>query len=380
MVARMSEREDARLIVRPLWWITADERLCTFDRSLPLEPGDRALLGAWSVSATVDEVAARVGRPAEAVWGRARHLLDSGVLAPEPVRPAMPGVELEVTGACQADCVFCPREQVRVSRGFAHMTDDVFAQVLANVGGRGVPFYCLCGIGEPFLHPRWAGFARALRAADPQARISAYTNGWALRDDIRDEVVASPIDLLEVSVHSTDPATRSRMMGLPPGEDVLLGIDRLLASTRAVGRALRVCVSQVQLPGQERDESLAAWCAERGLLFEWGPVWNRGGNVRLRGMGNAANVSPHACDHFASVVFIDHRGNVLACCCDASGVTAELSACRSSWDDVVTARLRRLASGRPLSVLCATCDTPLSNRPFLETSFYAEALAGTSQS
>jgi hypothetical protein len=252
------------------------------------------------------------------------------------------------------------------------MTRDVFARVLGNVGGRGAASFCLCGIGEPLLHPRWQEFACAIRMADP-APIYCYTNGWDLSGRTGQQLIDSPIDVLMVSVHSYDTATRNRLMRLPAEYNVLEEIDALLNKVAKAPHSIDIRVGQVELPGLPKDQRLERWCAERGVTFESWPNWNRAGHVRLEGTTSSTNVSPHACYHYASTIFIDHKGRALSCCCDANTETGAMNACTSPLEEIVDARLSRLASGEPLTPLCAGCDAELSNKPFLSTSFYVVA-------
>jgi hypothetical protein len=68
------------------------------------------------------------------------------------------------------------------------------------------------------------------------------------------------------------------------------------------------------------------------------PNWNRAGNVSRGGAtANWLNESPDSCYHYASTVFIDHRGMVLSCCCDAQSQTAVTSARVTRLDEIVKA-------------------------------------------
>ena len=43
-------------------------------------------------------------------------------------------------------------------------------------------------------------------------------------------------------------------------------------------------------------------------------------------------------------------------------------------EEIVRARWRKLAAGLPLSPICKRCDAPATNRPFLPTEYFQEAL------
>ncbi|HEX2253627.1 MAG TPA: radical SAM/SPASM domain-containing protein [Thermoanaerobaculia bacterium] len=295
----------------------------------------------------------------------------------------LPAIELEITSRCNARCVMCPRPVLREHRGFAHMTPEVFAAVVRNVGGRGVPAYHLCGIGEPLLHPLCLEFAAALRRADPAARIVCVTNGFSLQPERLDALLGSPIDVLEVSLHALDEAVhRSILRSFRVGR-ALERLEALLARRAALGSSLDVRIGQVLVaPHPTADAELAAWAAGHGLPFATWRAWNRAGHVPEEMVTDDAseprafagtNRSPEVCSDYATMLFIDHRGDVLSCCCDFANETTEGNAAEHSLEALLARRHETLASGQPLSPICERCDAPATNKPFLPTDYFAVA-------
>ncbi len=174
------------LIATPLWWPSGDARLHNFEREVTLEETERVLLKSWSGPRTVAEVIASTGLPAAVVEAGATQLLREGILVRMvEAKDQTPAIEIEITAACQAKCSFCPREVIKKSRGFGHMTREVFRDVLESTSGRDVPAFCFCGIGEPLLHPHFLEFTRAVRNRNPQAKLFCYSNGWDLSGTCR---------------------------------------------------------------------------------------------------------------------------------------------------------------------------------------------------
>ena len=256
----------------------------------------------------------------------------------------------------------------------------VFERLVNQLSDCGVPAFCFCGVGEPLLHPQWFDFATLLKGRNPGAKLYCYTNGWDLGGRTGQRLASSPLTGILISVHAYDLETRARIMRLPGPSNVLRDIDALLEVIRVNGSSLEVRIGQVEVAGTPRDERLATWCAERGLAFDSWPAWNRGGHISSRSDSHWSNVSPDGCAHFANTIFIDHRGMVLSCCCDAASETGRYNVCETPFKQVLEDRLKALSSGRPLTHLCERCDTPLSNRPFLPTRFYALALNASQRS
>ena len=46
----------------------------------------------------------------------------------------MSSLDLEVAGSCNAECVFCPRDELKHGRGVGIMSEETFARVLELFG------------------------------------------------------------------------------------------------------------------------------------------------------------------------------------------------------------------------------------------------------
>jgi hypothetical protein len=74
----------------------------------------------------------------------------------------------------------------------------------------------LAGIGEPLVHPYFAGILAYLRSTvDSRANISLTTNGSHLRK-WADELLSSNVTQISTSIHAATPETHNRLVGLGP--------------------------------------------------------------------------------------------------------------------------------------------------------------------
>ena len=369
-------------VVTPFWWSETESTLRRGAKRVSVDETDRTCLKLWRQPSTDTVVAEELALSLAEVKRRRRRLVSHGVLVAADVASfQLPAVEIEITSTCNARCVMCPRSVLRENRGFAHMTLRTFHAVLRNIGGHGVPTYYLCGIGEPLLHPRCFEFAHHLHRADPSARIVCTTNGFSLKQEYLDDLLTSPIHRLEVSLHALDEQTHKSILRSFRVGQALERLEALLTRRRELASPIEVRIGQVLVARQPKpDQRLADWAKARDLPFAAWRAWNRAGSVPEEAIADdpaeprsfsGINRSPSVCSDYASILFIDHRGDVLSCCCDVANETTEMNAGEHSLEEILGRRLKTLASGRPLSPICERCDAPATNKPFQPTTYFA---------
>jgi MoaA/NifB/PqqE/SkfB family radical SAM enzyme/DNA-binding CsgD family transcriptional regulator len=373
-------------ITAPFWWYENAHILRNGQQRLTVSPLECEMVNRWARSKTDQDIALELDMSPERVAKARTDLVTAGVIvSAENIVLDLPAIELEITTSCNADCIMCPRNELSSHRGFAHMSDEVFDSILRNLSGRGVPAYYLCGLGEPLLHPCWLYFVRHLRAADPDSRIICSTNGFSINPKEIGTLIDSPIDTLELSLHSLDPAIHHSIVRSFKLKRVLERLDALLeALDRRNNPSLEIRVGQVLVAQHpEPDRELEAWARQRELVFNAWHSWNRAGHVPESILVCSSdekrelfqrNCSPGVCKDFADILFIDHRGEVLSCCCDAANETGEFNVRQHSMEQVLQGRLEKLASNAPLSPICHRCDAPATNKRFCATDFFREAL------
>lgn len=85
-------------------------------------------------------------------------------------------VELEITGECSLDCIFCYRKSLKHNRG--HMDKSLFMKLLESMRGFGLPYtLCFGGSGEPSDHPGFYAFMDAAVAEPLVELLVIETNG-----------------------------------------------------------------------------------------------------------------------------------------------------------------------------------------------------------
>ncbi|ACB39292.1 radical SAM protein [Pyrobaculum neutrophilum] len=115
--------------------------------------------------------------------------------------------QVEVSTACNANCVYCPVSYFR-QRGLwpvKLMDFDLYKRFLAEV--EEAEYIHLQGWGEPLLHPRLIEMAASAKKI---ANVGITTNGTLLREEVARTLVEIPIDLVAVTFAGARAETHNR--------------------------------------------------------------------------------------------------------------------------------------------------------------------------
>jgi len=113
--------------------------------------------------------------------------------------PSFDWIQVEVTSACNAACVYCPRTVYSDVWEDRHLPVDAFRKLAPAFGKTG--HVHLQGWGEPFLHPQFFEMAAIAKAAG--CRVGTTTNGMLLNRDKITRMIESGMDLIAFSLAGT---------------------------------------------------------------------------------------------------------------------------------------------------------------------------------
>jgi hypothetical protein len=272
---------------------------------------------------------------------------------------ALGSIDLEVAGSCNAECVFCPRDDLRAGRGLGIMHEDTFQRVV-EIFGPTVKLVGFVGIGEPTLHKSLPRYVQTFRALGAQTML--VTNGSLLTDTLIEALIAAGLDGVKVSFNGHDDRTRAsyeeHMVGLDY-DATRARVEALLA--RARGR-MPVAVSAVETA--HNHAALAGfaefWRARGAVKATIIPCHSRGGTIvplRPRAAAHGSDGVLARCGLYNTRCFVSWDGRVLACCHDVNGATQLGDV---AVDDAATLAARKLEVMRAGAwyPVCATCDEP----------------------
>ncbi len=153
-------------------------------------------------------------------------------LAPHIPLPAPLGLFLEFTNRCNFQCKICPESlsNYRNRAGGLHrLTVAQFKKIAGDVLALGklkvLRYYYM---GEPLLHPDAFSMIRYGYEQGIADRTELTTNGSMLSPHKTDELIASGLDYLRISVYATNPSRHAAITG------TLITPQRIADNVRAV--------------------------------------------------------------------------------------------------------------------------------------------------
>jgi len=167
-------------------------------------------------------------------------------------------IDLEVTAQCNADCTFCPRENLgRVNKFLPMQVVDILAeQVRAEKGGRKI---VLCGIGEPTLHPEVEEIVARLKRVG--AIVGMTNNGSRMTVDRFERLINAGITEMNFSVNAATAETRQKVMRQKNYDLVVRNIKNVLEFRDKNCPGIHIHVSFVLCPQNQHEvhDFVAQW-------------------------------------------------------------------------------------------------------------------------
>ncbi|GIF12966.1 radical SAM protein [Actinoplanes teichomyceticus] len=148
--------------------------------------------------------------------------------------PPLPShLQLEVTSACNLRCTMClVRYRPPVNKLAGAMRPELFHRLVAELPLRQLT---LQGLGEPLLSPYLPAMIAA--AVDRRVRVGFNTNATLLTRRRAEELVASRVDWLHVSLDGAGPAVYESIREGARFDTVLGNLAGLVAAKQAAGSA-----------------------------------------------------------------------------------------------------------------------------------------------
>jgi MoaA/NifB/PqqE/SkfB family radical SAM enzyme len=292
-----------------------------------------------------------------------KDLLESGKW---PRRPEHLG--FEITGACDAKCIHCPRQEM--DRPKRQMPFELFRRLVDQAAEMRVPDLVPNGYGEILLIKNLGDYLDYIASKRHRFRILCNTNGHMLTDEKIDLFIKHRVSLLNITIDGATPETAQAVrVGLDTRviED---NIHRLIRRRNALGRRFpRIRVGMILIP-QNRHEADAFMRKWRGVTefvglagFSTRLGSMEGGAAEAAGAGEAAAApDPHPCVLPFRELHVWSDGKAVLCCEDwnEQHVVGDLNAqtLQEIWHGAVLREARRLhAAGQgDRLAICARCN------------------------
>lgn len=161
-------------------------------------------------------------------------------------------VNFEITAACDARCIHCPRN--RMDRPMKPMAFELFKKMVDEAAALKVPELIPNGYGELLMLPELSKYLEYISAQSHKFRISINTNGNRMFDDKIELFFKHNIYLLNIIIDGATKETAESIRINLSTEQIERNIHRLLALRRERNLKFpKIRVGMVVLPQNEHE-------------------------------------------------------------------------------------------------------------------------------
>jgi len=268
-------------------------------------------------------------------------------------------LDLELTSACPADCLMCPREHLPKS---GLMSENVFRAVLKNLEEYGrILTVGLCGIGEPLLHPDIFSYIRRLKSLAEPPKVSLVTAGERLTPEIFEKLKAEKIDFIEFSIQAVEENLYQTLM---PGLNFRKVLDNLEYIAFKQNSTTKVSLSfTIHKLNIAHLPQVVAFAHQRNFPLNIQKIHTRGGNVLKPELLDlpADNSSSSGCRIFELINFIAWNGDFHLCCQDARRVHRLGNVLSESFQQITEKKNVIIGENGLKYDICLKCDDRFRN-------------------
>lgn len=273
---------------------------------------------------------------------------------------------LELTNACNLNCVMCQNIRAKRKRGF--MDVRLAESVLTQGREIGMDKAALYSTGESLLHP---DFVRILSMAK---RLGYYTylttNGIPLYPDLAKEIVSAGLDSIKFSIDGADPETYRKIRG-KDAFSTLIGNVRILKRIRDESESpLRIYAGAVIMQtNQDQMERFREVFSPLVDAIYFSPLVNQSGQMtdayQTLKINDTKDVSWKPCKMLWDRIHISYEGFMTACCVDYElrmvYGDAHRDALADAWNNpqMKAWRVKHMNGDVSSLDLCRTCNAPL---------------------
>ncbi len=186
-------------------------------------------------------------------------MMHKGLIDHFQYHPFPERITLELTNACNLNCVFCPRKLMSNHLGFLNITlaEKLIDEMAMHLPVSVVPFFR----GEPLLHPHWAKILKRLKQKQI-GPIQITSNATLLDDKAAKQLIDLQVDFISFSLDSLDSEKYESARCGANYEQVTRNIDTLLSlKKQSNSKYPEIQVSAIDIPEYQdgMDDFIAFW-------------------------------------------------------------------------------------------------------------------------
>ncbi len=154
-------------------------------------------------------------------------------------------ISLELTNACNAKCVMCPRDQL--TRKIGNISMDVVEMLCRDAYKKPLKKLNVFGFGESLLHPKLIEIIKYIRESLPDVELNLSTNAQLLNDKLADELLLSGIDVVNIDIDGATGATYGAVRKQLNFETVTNNIKHFLDKRNKLHSGVKVSVTIIDM-------------------------------------------------------------------------------------------------------------------------------------
>ncbi|OQA58386.1 MAG: pyrroloquinoline quinone biosynthesis protein PqqE [Candidatus Omnitrophica bacterium ADurb.Bin277] len=275
---------------------------------------------------------------------------------------------IQTTSMCNAACIFCPFREIKELFPPRVMEGKLYRKIIDECAAhKNIERMILYMNNDPLTDPFLIERIDYAKTKVPWSCVHILTNGSLLTPSLADQLVASRLDWIGISLHGIRHETIKEAMGIDAAktiERVLSFLDRVKSNKNIKDYVMITFLGHDHLNPEEKDEAVKFWRkqgVERISFFEK-PI-SRAGNVKT-----IPHVTHHQVKGCASIwanemMHVTEDGKVILCCMDwrREVVLGDLNekSIETIWNSSKYQDVRDQRDGKkgsPGSFLCKRCE------------------------
>lgn len=251
-------------------------------------------------------------------------------------------VTIEITNACNSDCIMCPRQSM--TRPVGNMDFGLYKKIVSDCGKVGVQIIQPFNFGEPLLNKRLGDFIRYTKE-NTKARVQISTNGAMLDEERGREILDSGLDRINIDIDGFSKDTYEKVRRNLDFERVVWNTERFIEMKKRLNKKIFITISIINMSetAGEIESFKKYWRhkSDRVLDVKYN-TWTGSVSDRSTPQGNRSKFKC-PCKMLWDQMVILQDGRVALCCLDYDG--------RVIVGDMKSESILEVWNGKPLDLL-----------------------------
>ncbi len=160
-------------------------------------------------------------------------------------------VSIEITTYCNFTCKMCYKYAYKI--GNKHISPDVFKKINSELP-KNIKKISLSGLGEGLMNPNIINYLHLCREKHPKALLDFTTNGNLFSDEITEDILCSPVDMVTFSLDTISVPIPE--MGHKADDKIVSNIKKFALRIKECGSGIKLRLQSIVFSKEQVDEIL----------------------------------------------------------------------------------------------------------------------------